>query len=208
ETGADINVDDDGTIGTVTIGAKEGTAVADAEKRIQLILNPPTASVGEIYTGKVVNITKFGAFVNILPGRDGLLHISKLGKGKRVERVEDVLTLGVDIEVMVDDVDPQGKVALSPVTDLVGGGEGDGGSRPERGGDRGSRGSSRGAAPATDAPAAGGDREFVSFEDSFQGEARQAFGDLGPEAAASPARGGDESRGPRRNSGPRRSNRR
>jgi len=209
ETGADINVDDDGTIGTVTIGAKEGTAVADAEKRIQLILNPPTASVGEIYTGKVVNITKFGAFVNILPGRDGLLHISKLGKGKRVERVEDVLTLGVDIEVMVDDVDPQGKVALSPVTDLVGGGgDGDGGSRPERGGDRPARGGPRGAAPEADGPGAGGDREFVSFEESFQGEARQAFGDLGPEAAAGPGRGGDESRGPRRNSGPRRSNRR
>src|SRR5205085_11852409 len=63
ETGADINVDDDGTVGTVTIGAKEGTAVADAQKRIELILNPPTAAVGEIYTGKVVNITKFGAFV-------------------------------------------------------------------------------------------------------------------------------------------------
>jgi len=155
-----------------------------------------------------VNITKFGAFVNILPGRDGLLHISKLGKGKRVERVEDVLSLGVDIEVMVDDVDPQGKVALSPVTDLVGGGgDGSGGSRPERGGDRSSRsGSPRPA--ATDAPEAGGDREFVSFEESFQGEARQAFGDLGPEAAAAPGRSTDDSRGPRRNSGPRRSNRR
>ncbi|MGI9080483.1 MAG: polyribonucleotide nucleotidyltransferase [Acidimicrobiales bacterium] len=214
ETGADINVDDDGTIGTVTIGAKEGTAVADAQKRIELILNPPTASVGEIYTGKVVNITKFGAFVNILPGRNGLLHISKLGKGKRVERVEDVLSLGVELEVMVDDVDPQGKVALSPVTDLVGG-DGDGGSpRPERaergdrGGDRSSRGGSRSAAPAADGPAGGGDREFVSFEETFQGEARQAFGDLGPETAGAPARGGDESRGPRRNSGPRRSNRR
>ncbi|MGI8776434.1 MAG: polyribonucleotide nucleotidyltransferase, partial [Acidimicrobiales bacterium] len=214
ETGADINVDDDGTIGTVTIGAKEGTAVADAEKRIQLILNPPTASVGEIYTGKVVNITKFGAFVNILPGRDGLLHISKLGKGKRVERVEDVLSLGVEIEVMVDDVDPQGKVALSPVTDLVGGGgDSDTGGSPrpergERGGDRSSRGGSRSAAPAADAPGDGGDREFISFEETFQGEARQAFGDLGPEAAAAPGRGADESRGPRRNSGPRRSNRR
>jgi len=206
ETGADINVDDDGTIGTVTIGAKEGTAVADAEKRIQLILNPPTASVGEIYTGKVVNITKFGAFVNILPGRDGLLHISKLGKGKRVERVEDVLTLNDEIEVMVDDVDPQGKVALSPVTDLLGGG-GAADAAPERS-ERPSRGGrSGGGGGAADGGGSGGDREFVSFEETFQGEARQAFGDLGPEVA-SPAGGADESRGPRRNSGPRRSNRR
>ena len=64
--------------------------------------------------GRVVNITKFGAFVNILPGRDGLVHISKIGGGKRIERVEDVLELGDEIEVKVDDVDPNGKVSLSP----------------------------------------------------------------------------------------------
>ena len=61
----------------------------------------------------MVNITKFGAFVNILPGRDGLLHISKIGQGKRVERVEDVFDLGQPVEVRVDDIDPQGKVSLS-----------------------------------------------------------------------------------------------
>src|SRR5262249_42199052 len=118
ETGADINVDDDGTIGTVTIGARDGDAVDEARRRIELILDPPKAEVGTVYTGKVVNITKFGAFVNILPGRDGLVHISKLGKGKRVERVEDVLDLGDELEVRVDDIDPQGKVSLSPVGDL------------------------------------------------------------------------------------------
>ena len=79
------------------------------------MLDPPRAEVGDVYNGKVVNITKFGAFVNILPGRDGLVHISKLGRGKRVDRVEDVVSLGDDIEVRVDDVDQQGKVALSPV---------------------------------------------------------------------------------------------
>ncbi|MCA1691757.1 MAG: polyribonucleotide nucleotidyltransferase, partial [Actinobacteria bacterium] len=105
ETGADINVDDDGTVGTVTIGAKDGSAVEEARRRISLILDPPKAEVGDVYPGKVVNITKFGAFVNILPGRDGLLHISKLGRGKRVERVEDVLSLGSDIQVRVDDID-------------------------------------------------------------------------------------------------------
>jgi hypothetical protein len=65
-------------VGTVTIGAKDGNAVEEARRRISLILDPPTADVGAVYAGKVVNITKFGAFVNVLPGRDGLLHISKL----------------------------------------------------------------------------------------------------------------------------------
>src|SRR5207248_1817860 len=79
ETGADINVDDDGQVGTVTIGSKDGAAVNEARRRIELILDPPKAEVGAVYAGRVVNITKFGAFVNILPGRDGLVHISKLG---------------------------------------------------------------------------------------------------------------------------------
>ncbi len=86
---------------------------SEAKRRIFLIVDPPEAEVGAIYPGKVVNITKFGAFVNILPGRDGLLHISKVGGGKRVDRVEDVLSLGQDLEVKVDDIDPQGKVSLS-----------------------------------------------------------------------------------------------
>ena len=114
ETGANINVDDDGQVGTVTIGSKDGEAVSEARRRIELILDPPAAEVGAVYQGKVVNITKFGAFVNILPGRDGLVHISKLGRGKRIDRVEDVVDLGDDIEVRVDDIDPQGKVSLSP----------------------------------------------------------------------------------------------
>ena len=87
--------------------------------------------MGATYQGKVVNITKFGAFVNILPGRDGLLHISKIGQGKRVERVEDVLELGQPVEVRVDDIDPQGKVSLSlagepPADKSSGSGERDG----------------------------------------------------------------------------------
>ncbi len=97
----------------MTIGAKDGGAVSEAKRRIFLIVDPPEAEVGAVYPGKVVNITKFGAFVNILPGRDGLLHISKVGGGKRVDRVEDVLSLGQDLEVKVDDIDPQGKVSLS-----------------------------------------------------------------------------------------------
>ncbi|MGZ4728507.1 MAG: polyribonucleotide nucleotidyltransferase, partial [Acidimicrobiales bacterium] len=106
ETGADISVDDDGSVGRVSIGSTDSGAVAEAERQIKLILNPPTADVGQTYKGKVVNVTKFGAFVNILPGRDGLIHISKLGGGKRIDRVEDVVDLGDEIEVIVEDVDP------------------------------------------------------------------------------------------------------
>ena len=102
---------------------------AEAERQIQLILDPPTAEVGETYNGRVVNITKFGAFVNILPGRDGLVHISKLGRGKRIDKVEDVLELGEEIEVVVEDVDPNGKISLKPAGD-AGDGGGSGGGRP------------------------------------------------------------------------------
>src|SRR3954469_21913915 len=130
ETGADISVDDDGTVGTVSIGSSDRGAVAEAERQIKLILNPPQAEVGQTYTGRVVNITKFGAFVNILPGRDGLLHISKMGGGKRIDKVEDVVSLGDEIEVRVDDVDPNGKVSLSPTSALGG----DGGGRADSGG--------------------------------------------------------------------------
>ncbi|MGA8371676.1 MAG: S1 RNA-binding domain-containing protein, partial [Acidimicrobiales bacterium] len=211
ETGADIAVDDDGMVGTVTIGAKDGTAVEEARRRIATILDPPLAEVGAVYPGKVVNITKFGAFVNILPGRDGLLHISKIGQGKRVERVEDVLDLGQTVEVKVDDIDPQGKVSLSlagdpPIADGAGGNgsrerssggdrsrddRGDRGRRDDRG-ERGNR-SSGNAAPAPSSAA--------SFEDAFQAELVEEFGDLGPEAAAAPSEqsgGGDRRRGGRR----------
>jgi len=116
ETGADISVDDDGMVGVVSIAAVEGERVTEAERQIRLILNPPTAGVGEVYQGKVVNITKFGAFVNILPGRDGLVHISKLGGGKRIDSVESVLSLGDEIEVRVEDIDPNGKISLTPTS--------------------------------------------------------------------------------------------
>jgi polyribonucleotide nucleotidyltransferase len=187
ETGADINVDDNGVVGTVTIGSKDGAQVTEARKRIEQILDPPRANVGDVYTGKVVNITKFGAFVNILPGRDGLLHISKLGRGKRVERVEDVVSLGSDITVRVDDIDPQGKVALSPV--------GEDGDAPAGGDGPPARERSRDRAPAAEKP--GDDREFVSFEADFEAQAKEKFGDLGPADVASAGR--PEAEAPRRN---------
>ena len=124
ETGADISVQDDDGVGIVSIGSKDGAAVEEARRRIELILDPPTAEVGAIYEGRVVNITKFGAFVNILPGRDGLVHISKLGRGKRIDRVEDVLSLGDEVTVRVDDIDQNGKLSLSLVGDDGGGDSG------------------------------------------------------------------------------------
>ncbi|MXW41814.1 MAG: polyribonucleotide nucleotidyltransferase [Acidimicrobiia bacterium] len=112
ETGAEVSVDDHQDSGMVTIASSDRDSVNEAERQIRLILDPPTAGVGEVYTGKVVNITSFGAFVNILPGRDGLVHISKLGRGTRIDRVEDVLSLGDELEVVVEDIDPNGKISL------------------------------------------------------------------------------------------------
>ena len=187
ETGADIAVDDDGVVGTVTIGAVDGHAVEEARRRIALILDPPTAEVGEVYQGKVVNVTKFGAFVNILPGRDGLLHISKMSSlagGKRIGQVEDVLDLGQAIEVRVDDIDPQGKVSLS----LAGAPADSGSSSDEpapardRDRDRAPRGESSGSSASS------------SFEDSFEAELEAELGDLGPGAPAPSGDGGGRSR--------------
>ena len=195
ETGADIAVDDDGVVGTVTIGAKDGRAVAEAKRRIEMILDPPTADVGAVYEGKVVNTTKFGAFVSILPGRDGLLHISKmspLNGGKRIGAVEDVLQLGQAISVKVDDIDPQGKVSLSlagEYADMVTSSD----EQPAR--------ESRDAAPRERAPRDTAPRSNAapassSFEDSFEAELANELGDLGPRSASlSDDRG--ERRGPR-----------
>jgi polyribonucleotide nucleotidyltransferase len=191
ETGADVSVDDDGMVGRVSIGSSDKGAVEEAKRQIQLILNPPTAEVGQVYPGRVVNITKFGAFVNILPGRDGLLHISKIGGGKRIDRVEDVLDLGDEVEVRVDDVDPNGKVSLSLASSPApaeGEGRGDRGERGDRG-DRGERGD-RGGSPVTAA-------ETVSFEESFDAELRGDLGDLGPATAAPNGGRGDRDRGGR-----------
>ena len=203
ETGADVNVDDDGVVGTVTIGAKVGAAVEEARRRIELILDPPKAQVGEVYTGKVVNLTKFGAFVNILPGRDGLVHISKLGRGRRVERVEDVVDLGQQVTVRVDDIDPQGKVSLSLV------GEGDDGQAGGNGAEASAPSPATGTGTAVPA-AREGDRGYVSFEDRFEKELASEYGDLGPgEATAGSREGGDRDRGGRGGDrGPRRNPRR
>jgi polyribonucleotide nucleotidyltransferase len=111
-TGADIDIQDDGT---VFIGAREGAGADEAARIIDEIANPRPITVGEHFTGTVVNTTTFGAFVNLVPGRDGLIHISKLGKGKRLANVEDAVKVGDTIEVEVQDIDDRGKISLRPV---------------------------------------------------------------------------------------------
>jgi polyribonucleotide nucleotidyltransferase len=211
ETGADIAVDDDGSVGIVTIGAVEASKMEEAKARILAIVDPPKADVGATYLGRVVNVTKFGAFVNILPGRDGLVHISKLGKGKRINNVEDVLTLGQEIEVVVEEIDEKGKVSLTPGASWNPFPNGDGGASAPAA----SSGSSASTSGSNE-PVAAGDRPVaVSFDDAFDAELAGELGDLGPggEAGGGAAdRGADRGdRGPRRddrggarNRGPRR----
>jgi polyribonucleotide nucleotidyltransferase len=111
-TGADIDIQDDGT---VFVGAREAGGADEAARIIDEIANPRPITVGEHFAGTVVNTTTFGAFVNLVPGRDGLIHISKLGKGKRLANVEDAVKVGDTIEVEVQDIDDRGKISLKPV---------------------------------------------------------------------------------------------
>jgi polyribonucleotide nucleotidyltransferase len=111
-TGADINIEDDGR---VFIGSRDGESAAAATEMIEAIANPKPILVGERYEGTVVKTTTFGAFVNITPSRDGLVHISKLGRGKRLSAVEDAVKQGDHLTVEVQDIDPMGKISLKPV---------------------------------------------------------------------------------------------
>ncbi|GDX31299.1 polyribonucleotide nucleotidyltransferase [Actinomycetes bacterium] len=115
ETGADISIEDDGTI---YIGATDGPSAEAARSQINQIANPTMPEVGERYLGTVVKTAAFGAFVSLVPGKDGLLHISevkKLAGGKRVESVDDVLKVGDKIQVEIKEIDPRGKLSLVPV---------------------------------------------------------------------------------------------
>ena len=108
ETGANISIEDDGT---VFVGASNGEAAQAAIDKINAIANPQLPKIGERFLGTVVKTTDFGAFVSLLPGRDGLVHISKLGKGKRVAKVEDVVNVGDKLRVEIADIsaDNRGK---------------------------------------------------------------------------------------------------
>src|SRR6185503_11743193 len=158
ETGTKIDIEEDGT---VYIASTDAVGAKVAQERVEALGD--SAVIGNIYTGKVVRIADFGAFVEILPGVDGLVHISQLDS-ERVNKVEDVVGMGDEITVMVTDIDPQGKIRLSrqavlegwtaeearekdqrkPGGGRPGGGGRNGGGDRGRGGDRGGRGGDRG----------------------------------------------------------------
>jgi polyribonucleotide nucleotidyltransferase len=116
DTGADITIEDDGTI---YIGATDGPSAEAARATINQIANPTMPEVGERYLGTVVKTTTFGAFVSLVPGKDGLLHISEIkkiaGGKKRIENVEEVLKVGDKVQVEIKEIDPRGKLSLAPV---------------------------------------------------------------------------------------------
>jgi len=129
ETGADISIEEDGT---VYIGAVDGPSAEAARAQVLAIGNPLNPEVGERFLGTVVKLAAFGAFVSLMPGKDGLLHISevrKLAGGKRVENVEDVLSVGQKVQVEITKIDDRGKLSLAPVVDDADGGDTEG--RPE-----------------------------------------------------------------------------
>jgi len=149
ETNTKIDIDDDGT---VYIASFDGVGFEEARDRILAVTE--SAEIGKIYTGKCVRVTDFGAFIQILPGMDGMVHISQLSS-ERVEKVEDVVNVGDELTVMVTDVTPEGKIRLSRQALLEGwtpeearehdkpkGGK-SGGSRRSSGGDRRSSGGDR-----------------------------------------------------------------
>ena len=123
DTGADISIEDDGT---VYIGATDGPSAEAARAAINAIANPQMPEVGERFLGTVVKTTTFGAFISLLPGKDGLLHISEVRKlvgGKRIDAVEDVLAVGQKVQVELKEIDPRGKLSLAAVLAEGEGGE-------------------------------------------------------------------------------------
>ena len=114
DTGAQITIEDDGTI---YVGASDGLSAQAAVDQINAIANPQMPKVGERFLGTVVKTAAFGAFVSLLPGKDGLVHISKLGRGKRIGKVEDVVKVGDKLQVEIADIDQRGKISLVLVDD-------------------------------------------------------------------------------------------
>jgi polyribonucleotide nucleotidyltransferase len=182
-TGAKVDIDDEGVI---KISSSDLTQIEAARKWISGIVEEP--EVGKIYEGKVVNIVDFGAFVNFMGGKDGLVHVSEI-RNERVEKVSDVLSEGQEVKVKVLEIDPRGKVRLSMrVVDQETGAELEDTRPPREGGDRGPRGEGRGdRGPRRDG---GGGRD--------RGPRRDGGGDRG-------GRGGEGrgDRGPRRDGGDR-----
>ena len=113
--GVEISIEDDGTI---YIGATDGPSAEAARAQINAIANPQMPEVGERYLGTVVKLATFGAFVSLMPGKDGLLHVSQIRKmhgGKRIENLEEVMKVGDKVQVEIGEIDPKGKLSLVPV---------------------------------------------------------------------------------------------
>jgi polyribonucleotide nucleotidyltransferase len=162
ETNTKIDIDDDGT---VYIASTDGIGFQEAKDRILALTESP--EIGKIYTGKCVRVTDFGAFIQILPGVDGLVHISQLAS-ERIEKVEDVVNMGDELTVMVIDVDPAGKIRLSRKALLEGwtaeeAREHDNANRSKSGGSRPSGGRPGGDRRSNDNRSSGG-RTGGSFE--------------------------------------------
>ena len=207
DTGTEINVDDSDGVARVTISSPNRLKVDEAKEMVDLITNPPEPEMGIVYTGTVVNITSFGAFVNFLPGRDGLVHISKLGGKRRLERVEEVLAMGDVLEVVVDEMkNDRVSLRLAGPEDGRAGHDGDNAGGRD-GGDSGEHDDSRdhgnadhrdddhggragfGAAAHEGRHERGGgessedsssDRREVSFGQEFDRQIESDYGDLGP----------------------------
>ncbi len=157
ETGAQISIEDDGTI---YVGADIGSAAEAARAAINAIANPQMPEVGERYLGTVVKTTAFGAFVSLLPGKDGLLHISKLralAGGKRVENVEDVVSVGQKLQVEIGEIDDRGKLSLVAVVDEADSGSGSNGAGSDSAGSDGAGSDGAGFPAAGSEPAESSD---------------------------------------------------
>ncbi|HWC20705.1 MAG TPA: polyribonucleotide nucleotidyltransferase [Flexivirga sp.] len=158
DTGADLSIEDDGT---VYIGATDGPSAEAARAAVNAIANPQMPEVGERFLGTVVKTTTFGAFVSLLPGKDGLLHISEVRKlvgGKRIDAVEDVLKIGQKVQVELKEIDPRGKLSLAVV---------------EANNESGSESGSEAASDADDAPSAA-PADLASDADAAAGDAPAA----------------------------------
>ena len=117
ETGADVTIEDDGT---VYIASSDGASAEAARTMVNQIANPQMPEVGERFVGTVVKTTSFGAFVSLTPGKDGLLHISQVRRlvgGKRIDSVDDVLQVGQQVEVEINEIGDRGKLSLHAVID-------------------------------------------------------------------------------------------
>ena len=167
ETGCSVEIDDDGIL---TLGSTEEEAIAAGKEMVMLIIDPPEAEVGAEYDGEVVSVATYGAFINILPGRDGLLHVSKFHSSKRVNNTEAVVSVGDKIKVTVDSIE-NGKVSLSPVEDLEIPEEAEGGDTKnsrDRKPSRSRNGNRNGRDKKSDNGGKSSNRKRVSFEDEFE----------------------------------------